>query len=113
MPARRSRSNRSSRRSSRSPRRGNARRVIEPSYATRYNGWTNWPTWSVALWLGNDEHLDRAAERRYKNDGRFTAKSAETFVREAMPGGTPDMRSSHHRGRHGGYGVVNWQEIAS
>lgn len=67
----------------------------------------------MALWLGNDEHLHRAAERHYKNDGPFTAKSAETFVREVMPGGTPDMRSSHHRGRHGGYGAVNWQEIAN
>lgn len=22
-----------------------------------YNGWKNWATWNVALWLGNDEHL--------------------------------------------------------
>jgi hypothetical protein len=45
------------------------------------------------LWLGNDEHLYRAATRQHKSDGPFTAKSAEKFVRGVMPGGTPDMRS--------------------
>jgi hypothetical protein len=23
----------------------------------QYNGWKNWQTWNVALWLNNDEHL--------------------------------------------------------
>lgn len=27
----------------------------------RYNGWTNYPTWDIALWLGNEQELDAEA----------------------------------------------------
>ena len=30
---------------------------------TTYNGWKNWATWNVALWLGNDEGLYKIARR--------------------------------------------------
>ena len=29
---------------------------------TTYNGWTNYETWNVALWLGNDEGLYQMAQ---------------------------------------------------
>ena len=28
-----------------------------------YNGWKNWATWNVALWLANDEGLYKMARR--------------------------------------------------
>ena len=28
-----------------------------------YNGWTNYPTWAVALWLGSDEGTAREVEQ--------------------------------------------------
>jgi hypothetical protein len=28
--------------------------------ATNYNGWSNYPTWAVNLWLSNDERLYNA-----------------------------------------------------
>lgn len=28
-----------------------------------YNGWKNWATWNVALWLGNDESLYKISRR--------------------------------------------------
>jgi hypothetical protein len=35
---------------------------IEAKDAT-YNGWTNWETWAVCLWLGNERQTDREARR--------------------------------------------------
>ena len=29
---------------------------------TSYNGWTNYETWNVALWIGNDEGLYNLAK---------------------------------------------------
>ena len=28
-----------------------------------YNGWKNWETWNVALWLGNDEWFYKLSRR--------------------------------------------------
>ena len=30
---------------------------------TTYNGWLNYATWNVALWIDNDERLNRLAVR--------------------------------------------------
>ena len=94
-----------------SRRSGHAARAKDPFYQNKYQGWKNWVTWNVALWLGNEEPLYRAARRELAARGKFTAKSAEKFVRQEMPLGTPDMRSSH-RGQHGGFKAVDWKEIA-
>ncbi len=35
---------------------------------TTYNGWTNYETWNVALWLGNDEGMYSLARRKNSYD---------------------------------------------
>ena len=46
--------------------------VTEPD--TSYNGWTNYETWNVALWLQNDEGLYRNAVRYVRQCERLDEK---------------------------------------
>ena len=40
----------------------------------RYNGWSNYETWTVSLWLDNDEHTYRYWRdelKRHRNEARY------------------------------------------
>lgn len=62
-----------------------------------YNGWPNYETWNVMLWMDNEE----PAYRRYRehvqmakrNHQRFTGEWAENVVRECFGTQTPDKVS--------------------
>lgn len=70
-----------------------------------YNGWSNWETWNVALWIDNEEDFYRA-KLRYFAGHPCTAHFVERFVSEYLPDGTPDMDSPREMG------AVDWDEIA-
>jgi hypothetical protein len=72
-----------------------------------YEGWTNWHTWQVALWVNNDEPLYRTM----RSLRPFTAQKARLFVERIMPGGTPDMEGDSRR-TFPPFLHVDWKEIA-
>ncbi len=73
-----------------------------------YNGYPNYATWNVQLWLDNDEGLYREYQRRIRRahneiDGEFV----ESVVRDLMPDGTPDFATGAAR-----YKEVDWDHLA-
>ena len=53
----------------------------EAQNETEYNGWPNWTTWNVALWLGNDEALYNAMrDEAARLDYHVTASQARRFA---------------------------------
>lgn len=68
-----------------------------------YNGWTNWETWQINLWLDNEEPLYRD-KVRFIRAGKLDDNSVKAFCFEYFPDGTPDMDP-------GDMSKVNWEEI--
>lgn len=63
---------------------------ITPDQAAEFNGWKNWQTWNVALWIQNDEPLSDLAKRS-RSYMRFTALLIDCVgVDHPLTLGTPD-----------------------
>jgi hypothetical protein len=83
---------------------------------TGYNGWTNYPTWCVNLWLSNDEGLySYACELATGKTGMENARveladDLRDWVRDEL---APDLSASFAADLLG-YALdqVNWNEIA-
>lgn len=73
-----------------------------------YNGWTNWETWNVVLWITNEETTYRAMIRKFHGDTYHNGIGdvAERFCKEILGGKTPDMESPKEME------TVNWEEVA-
>lgn len=66
------------------------------------NGYKNWETWNVVLWLMDDESL-------YEDViswGTVNDEEAEANVRALLPEGTPDFSSEKDLDK------VDWVEVA-
>lgn len=90
----------------------------------KYNGWTNYETWNLALWIGNEEgsynewqERTREAYRNAEADATFTrkenaryalAKQLEDDTRENMP----EVSGFYGDVLGAAISEVNWHEIA-
>lgn len=86
---------------------------------TTYNGWANYPTWAVNLWLSNDEGLYRNAQQLVSDwatssDDRHTIELADDFKTWVRDGLAPDLEASFAADLLG-YALdqVDWMEIAN
>lgn len=80
-----------------------------------YNGWTNYETWNVALWLGNDQGteddcLEMTAQARKDGHPRYALKeSLKGYIADMMP----DLGASMFADLlQSALDNVNWYEIA-
>ena len=86
----------------------------------RYNGWTNYPTWNVALWIGNDPGLDEML-REMARDEIDRGESENVYnlaarIKDWIRYGdemAPDLGASMYADILGwALDHVNWDEIA-
>ena len=78
-----------------------------------YNGWANYPTWAVNLWLSNDEALWSETTERVAQalgDPQTAADGLRAWVREEL---APDLGASFASDLLGyALDLVDWREIA-
>ena len=90
---------------------------------TKYNGWTNYETWNVALWFDNDSsgYWAEVAQETFENakaTSNFTREEEATFdLAKIMQGevaeNTPTATGMYADLLNASLSSVNWQEIAS
>jgi len=69
-----------------------------------YNGWTNWETWNVAMWIGNDEMLNRIMTLSAKGDWEMFKALAMQFGITKTPDGVdfedPEVNQAELKAAH-------------
>jgi hypothetical protein len=88
---------------------------------TKYNGWTNYETWDVKLWIDNDESLSNYWTERaefmvedceHDDAIRLLAVELEEWHDENAPTVTVSQASVYSDLMGHALGMVDWYEIA-
>jgi hypothetical protein len=89
---------------------------------TTYNGWANYETWCVSLWLGNEqgshESMQEQARESLQNaidnddDKEAAVSSLAKWIEELHSESQPDLSGVFADLMNAALGAVNWREIA-
>jgi hypothetical protein len=91
---------------------------------TTYNGWTNYETWNVALWLANEEpsylywrEATRDAWKGARADDSATRKQRAAYalalrLKDELTEGAPEVTGTYADLLGRALASVNWDEIA-
>jgi hypothetical protein len=75
-----------------------------------YQGWKNYESWAVALWLDNEQSLQREAQRLANRSTHRAADALKTFVTDDI---LPDLGASLASDLlNAAVSEVDWQEVA-
>ena len=81
-----------------------------------YNGWTNWETWIVNVWIDNDqnlyEHYGDMARKEVLTDKESATHELSTTLREQFDEWAPEIEGLYLDLLNGALREVNWREIA-
>lgn len=76
-----------------------------------YQGWSNYETWAVALWINNDQATQEQWARAAKSCS--SASALAQLLKEEIDQGAPDLGASIYSDLlHASLGEVDWYEIA-
>lgn len=70
-----------------------------------YEGWANWATWNVNLWIDNEYPWYQAKVTFLRRTATLTEGKIKEFVVNLIEGKTPDMDSVSEMD------AVDWSEI--
>jgi len=81
-----------------------------------YNGWTNWETWIVNVWIDNDqklhEHYRKMARAEISSNKRSATFKLSVTLREQFDEWMPEVEGVYLDLLSGAMREIDWVEIA-